>query len=247
MPPWQRAAALAPDAKKWAPNGGYRKRSRAGFGMLMEAPEPTPDGPAISRFYLPSSGTAPNEAAPYGLGTAWTDTSSASRLPLAPAKTLTADEILDVASGGAGRTVLYRQWVSPPLARQSIVNQTQKGQILAHKVNNVSVQIVLSVAFYNDTGTLLQTVTSQQFASGIVNGGFTNAVMPVPVWPSQVEVIAGSFLVIELGQYNPNGNNTSRVDYVIGDGNATDLPEDSSTTSAFNPWIEFSQPIVLAG
>jgi hypothetical protein len=58
-------------------------------------------------------------------------------------------------------------------------------------------------------------------------------------------VSAGDFLIVEIG-YLDNTTNTGRMASAnFGDDSASDLPEDETTTTADNPWIEFSMDIAF--
>jgi len=81
---------------------------------------------AAGRFYLPSSGTAPISPA---YDSAWEHTTHAARLPTYSTKQGT--PITEGWSGQDGQTndALFRQFVSPPLAAQTISAQTVKIQM----------------------------------------------------------------------------------------------------------------------
>jgi hypothetical protein len=59
---------------------------------------------------------------------------------------------------------------------------------------------------------------------------------------AQVVAQAGDRIVIEVGAYK-----SAYYGGVVkvGDGNATDLPEDDTATTAYNPWVEFSQTLAF--
>ena len=202
--------------------------------------------PMATRFYLPASGSAPASPAYDG---AWDNTTDAARLPLVTTKTSTAMANAAISfSSTADVDILQRQWVSEPLAAQTITAQTVKLQIRGWESNSKDTQytaICIRVVS-NDGSTVRGTLVSltrdgTEFATSLTNRSWSGTC-------SEVTASANDRLVVELGLGgDPWGNGNASACYIsIGDDSATDLPENDTETSAYNPWLEFANDITFA-
>ena|SRR3990167_7039305 len=192
-----------------------------------------------TRFYLPSSGTAPVTPT-YNSG--WEDQTIAARLRCHTYKKSTALTTVsfDDASA-ANRDVLYRQYISPPLLAQTIAAQTIKFQILASETdagNNLFTTLAIYV-FSNDGTALVGTILAiTRDGTEAVAGTLTNRLFSAT--SSELAVSEGDRLVFEIGLSGDPGNGKSHDGSLrIGDASANDLAEDDTTTTDNNPWVEF--------
>jgi hypothetical protein len=144
---------------------------------------------------------------------------------------------------------LVRQYVSDPLVAQTISGSgTVKGQIRVYEINALAEYcrgIIIKVVS-NDGLTLRGTLLSHfpsslesEFATSLTNRFFPNS-------QSLSEVVAqdGDRIVIEIGVRSFNTITSAYNAYFrFGDAAASDLPEDETSTSDYNPWVEFSQTL----
>lgn len=203
-----------------------------------------------TRFYLPSSGAA---AISPTFGTGWEAQASAGVSRLAA--------VVDTPSGTAMATVtnadannndqdiLFRQWVYGPLLAQTIAAQTVKIQMRANETdfgNNLVLAWLIRVVAPNGTtfrGTVVGSAgnprrdTQEVAAPTLTNRGDS-------VTSSAVNVTAGDYLVIEVGLAGDPISAGHDGSIRIGDNGGSDLPENDTSTSDFNPWIEFADNIV---
>jgi hypothetical protein len=131
-----------------------------------------------TRFYLPSTGSAPSTPA---YGTNWDDTGAASRLPTSTSKQSTAMTTVQDADTSTGNTDhLYRQYVSGTIAGTTISAQTIKFQIRALESNAkndavIAIEIRVVQSDGSPRGTVLSlTRDTTELATSIVqlNAGF---------------------------------------------------------------------------
>lgn len=110
-------------------------------------------------------------------------------------------------------------------ARYSVVSGNYTPNMIVRIVSNDGATVRGELAFGNGTTGSNTTLTNRNlYGSGSAFYGSVNA-------------LAGDRLVIELG-FAPSSNNNVTVS--LGSDNGTDLPENTTTTTANNPWIEFS-------
>lgn len=110
-------------------------------------------------------------------------------------------------------------------ARFSVVSGNYTPNMIIRVVSNDGTTIRGELAFGNGTTGNNTALTNRSlYGSGSAFYGSVNA-------------LAGDRLVIELG-FAPSASNNVTVS--LGSDNATDLPENTTTTTANNPWIEFS-------
>ncbi len=149
--------------------------------------------------------------------------------------------------------VLSRQYIVGPLKAVEI-SGTVKGRIRAQEANadaDYRAQIVIRV-LSSDGGTVRGTLRaadtealSNEFGTSLTNRAFPLATLE-PQALSPVTAQAGDWLVIEIGYRSHNAHTTSRNGtFRYGDSASSDLPEDETSTSDYNPWIEFSQDIAI--
>jgi hypothetical protein len=199
-----------------------------------------------TRFYLPSSGSAPVTPA-YDAN--WDNTTFAGRLPCHDSKQSTAmATVADNVNIKTNEDHLYRQWISGPITAQTLSAQTLKLQIRAAESNaaadlyaSISVRVVS-----NDGNTVRGTILtlvrdSTEFASTLTNRGYSATT-------TQVVASANDRIVIEIGQGGDptGGGNHNDGTLRIGDTAASDLPENDTATDDYNPWVQFANTISFA-
>ena len=139
------------------------------------------------------------------------------------------------------------QFISGPLQAQTI-SGTVKGQILARQDvgGNFGVAMVIKVlnAAGAPRGTLLSyfpAVIGTELSITATNRHFP----PAETALTELAIHDGDRLVIELGFRCYNVPSTIYDVFItVGDGAATDLPEDETEIDYLNPWIEFSGGLV---
>lgn len=202
-----------------------------------------------TRFYLPSSGAADVSPA---YSSEWDNTGSASRLQLSRLRSgsAMADAAITDATATANRDVLIRQYVSAPLSAQTI-SGTVKGYIRAIESSasdNLRAQVVIRVVS-NDGSSVVGTLYAGDLTTGTSDptSEFDSATMRNREYPrggaqaiSSLAVSDGDRLVIEIGWRKHVAASVSGT-LRIGDADTSlDLAEDESSSSDYNPWIEFS-------
>jgi hypothetical protein len=207
------------------------------------APAPSGEPIPVSRFYLPSTGTSPYTP-PFH--TIWNNTGSVARMPLNHVKGNSAMASVGFSAGSTGWNRLVRQFVSAPLAAQTI-SGTVKQYDRAQKGNSGGSARRTALRVVGQDGTVrgvLAYVSGAGFVNGILTNGWGfNASALTPV-----NAQAGDLLVLDVGWLNSNtaSSNGHTVLFSFGEDGALDLPEDTTTIAALNPWLEFSAPILLA-
>lgn len=207
-----------------------------------------------TRFYLQNSIAADISPA---FSTEWTGTTSADRLwcDTEKCRTAMANKTVTMLGGSGAEFELARMYVSDPLQEQDI-SGTVKGQIRCVEsltTNNATVAITIRLVDGNDGAnlkTLLAltasddtTATPPEFATSLTNRKLQDASESASLTLTAAYVPEGSRLVIELGVREVATAGTASLNF--GDDSATDLAEDNTTTTANNPWIEFSQTLVF--
>lgn len=192
-----------------------------------------------TRIYLPSSGLAPISPA-FG---AWATTTSADRV--AAVLTRVFSPMISKVSGtpAINTTALDRQYVFGPIAAQTI-NGNIKGQVRCLRTAIGTAPVTaMSIRVVKPDGTdrgILLAITAGITA---INTSLRNINFLTSTALSSVIAVSGDYLVIEYGV--SCGATARSITCSFGDDSSTDLPEDNTTTTANNPWIEFSQTILL--
>lgn len=212
-----------------------------------------------SRLYLPSTGTAPISPS-FGGGGSWGLTGGADRLVAVTTKISSSMVSKSSNSDGAGTGSL--QGLSH-LCRQYVYQigaQTFGGTVTGQARGSESAtsnnqRPVTKIYVVDSLGTTVRGTIFANSETEVANPtsewttSLVNRKMP---WssesPGTCAAITSSnndYLVIELGGSKINVSLTNRfVTISFGDNSGTDLAVDETTTTANNPWIEFSQTIV---
>ncbi len=198
-----------------------------------------------TRFYFPSTGAA---AVSPAFDSDWENTDDATRLRCVTTRastTMTSIQYRDASATNEDH--LIRQWVSDAVDAQSInASQSLTFQMRVLELGGGENQFVtIGVrVFSNDGATergvvLAVTRDGTEAATTLTNRSMAET-------GSAVEAQANDRIVIEIGTGgDPAGGNDHNMDIRIGDNDATDLPQDDTTTNDNNPWLRFSTTITF--
>ena len=202
-----------------------------------------------TRFYLPSSGAA---AVSPAYDSAWDDTTHAgSRLRCVTTKISSTMGSVGI-SGDSDKTdkdYLIQQWVSDPIIEQSIsIGGVDAALRCMETANANDLYLAISVRVVsNDGSTVRGTLKTLARDTNEVDVTLVNRFWG-PFSSTAVDAEEGDRIVIEIGlggDPGPPADHDGEIS--IGDDSGTDLPEDDSTTSAYNPWVELSVDITFQG
>jgi hypothetical protein len=206
-----------------------------------------------TRFYLPSTGAAPVNPA---FNTSWDESASADRLKCVVTKINSAMADKTVAKGTGATRALVRQYVSDPIAAQTIhgtATSSIKGQVrcLESAANDNLDLVPCCIRIVSNDGSTYRSpdhlalgdyASALEFATSLTNRKIADGDPSSAVNASQ-----GDRLVIEIGEKNSATGSSVSGSFNFGDNSGTDLPEDTTTTAANNPWIELQNDIAFVG
>lgn len=195
-----------------------------------------------TRFYL-NLNTASTITPAYNAG--WNITSGASRYIMSTGKDGSAIASKTTGNTGAAapRRCLLDQWISEPLAAQTITG-TFTGQI-RFQLNGVGVtgQGFVYVRIINPNGTIATEVGTATTSN--LSNTLTNRTL-ISLNVGTLNITAGQRICIELGMnYSVGALTTVNCTISRGSASATDLPVNNSTTTANTPWFQFSQTLIF--
>lgn len=199
-----------------------------------------------TRFYLPSTGVPTYTGIPFS--GVWALSSNADRLPCVTILSGTAMTDKTTPIRSATGNVLNRQYVSAPLAAQTISGSVS-GQLRGLESNaGANGFSAICIYVFQSGGTLprgvlltIQTGVSEYDITSI------NRKTPSNIALNPVTCQSGDVLVMEIG-YRQTASSTNRtVTQRFGDSAASDLPVDETSTSDFNGWVEFNNNITFIG
>ena len=197
-----------------------------------------------TRIYLPSTGT--NAVSPAFGGWGDTTTGAPDRIRCVTKKigTTMIGESFTSGGGGPGNTTyLNRQYVSDPIAAQTI-SGTVKGQVRGTDNTATVYSAILIRVVSNDGSTVRGTLLALTAGANDYPAALTNRYTPASTALAAVTAQNGDRIVIEIGISKTAGG-AKVISQSFGDDSATDLPENETETLAYNPWIEFSQNIIF--
>lgn len=214
-----------------------------------------------TRIYFPSSGAAAISPA-FSAAVAWNLTTGADRLAAVRSRigSSMANKSSNNNGTGTGSALnskhLVRQYVYGPIAAQTF-SGTFKGQVRVSESASstdhracVAVTVVApggtvrGTVFANSTTTAANPAGEYPFAQGQVNRKHP-WVSQSPASCAAIAASDGDYIVFEFGTNGANTSTNNRfVTLTFGDDSATDLAEDETTTTADNPWIEFTMDIL---
>lgn len=196
-----------------------------------------------TRLYMPSSGTAAVSPA-YSSG--WEDQSIASRLKCVKTKISSAMTTVSFTdSDDTDRDVLFRQYTSDPIAAQTIAAQTVKIQMRCAEVGQFrNMFLAWAVKVMSNDGSIERGVLVALQRDGLEATVTTLTNRSDSATSSQVVAQQGDRIVIEVGMGgDPTLGSNHDSSLSIGDDSGSDLPEDDTSTDAFNPWVEFANTV----
>lgn len=148
-----------------------------------------------------------------------------------------------VGSGTNPNDVLFRQFISEPLAAQTI-SGTVTAQIRARESSlNDDANTQLAVFVVNSAGTVVATLHTG-FTGGVANEYNNPSLTNRPYPPSgtanltSYDCAAGDRIVVEFGTRMNTTRTTDTIYMEFGIGGVSDLPTGTSGTG--DPWVEFS-------
>lgn len=197
-----------------------------------------------TRFYLPSTGagaTTPNFAA------TWEDTSIATRLRMVTTKISSAMTTVSFNdANSADRDILFRQYISDPIAGQTIASQVVTANARysqTNAANNMVPRMVVRVIA--DDGTVRGTITDSTGGTEAATS-LTGRLLTAGA-STQVVSSDGDRIVLEIGLGgNPTGAAEHDSSMSVGDDSASDLDETETDTGADNPYLNFANTITFA-
>lgn len=164
----------------------------------------------------------------------------------------TASSTTIAANGTTGNDTLLGQWISSPLDSNQTITGTFKGQLRMNESSaslDARVQCIVYV-IQSDLSTVRGTSMAMDTSalSHEFNTSLRNITIPIGGAFTLTSVAAqtGDRIVVEIGfrqhaTFSANGVMSTQ------DSNGTDLPENETTTTANDPWVEFSQNLTFAG
>lgn len=213
------------------------------------------DTPTVpTRFYFPSSGASDVSPA---FDAAWNSSGSAVRrkLPLPGEHRTTAMATTTITSSATNpEKSLVAQYVSPPLRAQTLSGNL-RGQFRALESAaglNATLQIGVRVVSKDGAtvratllavgGTTTTATTPPELATSLTNRRLLTVGDVTPLVLTSYTCVDGDRLVIELGLNDKSVSTVQTGGISLGD-DSTDLPENDTTTTAQNPWVEFDSTI----
>ncbi len=209
-----------------------------------------------TKFYLSSTGVPPNSP---GFA-AWTRTADGLRRKMDPAKdasAMTSATFWANTSPGANETCLSRQFASKTIkvGTAFLTTDTIKCQIRCQEsgTNDNINRAPICVKVYN--GTTLQSTlvalahigpnTTEWSNTALTNKQVADGDLLTGIVATYTTVV-GDYLVVEVGgQVSGSGGSGVTGTHSFGSDNGTDLGENESDTSAFNPWFQISTTVAL--
>jgi len=198
-----------------------------------------------SRLYFSSATTSPLDALAFDSG--WDATTGAQRRKLLSAKD-GADTIADGPSitWNAGEEVLCRQYVSDQIGATTI-DGTVKCQIRCiESASNDAARSRLCIKVVSEDGSVVRgtlfAVATYGPATNMSAAGLRNKTFADGDTVTSVAAENGDRIVVEVGYSDASGT-TPGATSSFGSSAASDMPEDETTVTALNPWIEFSNTL----
>ncbi len=197
-----------------------------------------------TRLYLPSTGSAPITPA---FNAGWEDTTIGARLPCFTTKqasTMTTVSFVD--ANDTNRDVLFRQYITEPLANQLIDVQSVVFRIrAAERATSCNMFTTIDIRLVSNDGSVVRgTLVSMrrdgvEAATTLTNRNNTGN-------STAIVCHSGDRLVIEIGMGgDPAAASDHDSDMRIGDNDATDLGANDTDTSDFNPYVEFANTLTF--
>lgn len=211
-----------------------------------------------TRLYIPSSG-APAISPAFDT-TPWPTTTNAERRQLVTTRINSAMVSKDgVALLTSGTHELIYQCLIGPLNAQTVTGSF-KGQLRARTTNLGARYMALRLISTNADGSVVTERLARTQASDATSNvppGYSNAATPVnrrfetspantfTLSFSNFDVDLGGYVGLEIGNGSASSSSPRTGTIVFGDDSGSDLPEDETTDTANNPWVEFTHNFVF--
>jgi len=201
---------------------------------------------AQTRYYLNTGTTSPVSPA---ANAGWNVTTGAIRYQMSEVKdgSTLANNTSAAVGAVAVRKVLIDQWVSLPLAAQTITG-TLTGQIRYDISSTTSTtgQGFCYLRIISNDGTSIVTEVGTMTTTNLSTTTTNRTLISLNV--GTLNINAGERICIDIGWNYSVGTNTARTAFIsTGSSSGTDLPADNTATAANDPWLEFSDNITLQG
>jgi hypothetical protein len=193
-----------------------------------------------NKFYLPTGGAAPISPA---FDTGWNINTNGDRISLSFSTGATALTSKTTAASASIGWNLQRQYVSPPMAAQTIAGFVS-GQLRSNcSVAGGVLSTALTIKYFSNDGTVLRgTGLALKSGTSAFTTTLTNRFIPNSGNLTSVALSEGDRIVIEVGA-RQNAAVSSTYTENFGNNAATDLAIEQTGTAALNPWISFSQSL----
>lgn len=195
-----------------------------------------------TRYYFSAATTSPLTSLAFNAD--WEATAEATRVKLLSAAD-GADTIAQgpIISWNAGQEALDRQYVSDRIGATTI-DGTVKCQIKSRSLaGNDNARTRLCIYVVSEDGStvrgVLFAVATYGPATNIASAGTTNKTYADGDTVTSVSAQNGDRIVVEVGYSDASGT-TPQARSLWGSSAGADLPEDETTVTAANAWIEFS-------
>ncbi|MEI9958051.1 MAG: hypothetical protein WDM90_17505 [Ferruginibacter sp.] len=200
-----------------------------------------------TRFYL-NTGTA--SAVTPAFNTNWQVTSGAARYEMSTVKdgSTTGSNVSASAAGTPTRRVLIDQFVSEPLAAQTIAAGTTFTGQVQYKVTTTPTSGVGAVYLrvINSNGTIANEVANVVSPTVFTTTTNANGTFSYTVPAGGIAITAGQMIVIDLGwNYTVGSSSTRTASATEGSSVGSDLPYNTASATLANPWFQFSQNLVF--
>lgn len=209
-----------------------------------------------TRFYLSSSSSAPMLPADVYINVAptssWQETAALvhRRCSEGWKRSTAMTSIASTSSATSPETHATARFFSDPLEAQTI-SGTVSGQIRCLEsasagTGTVAIGIRVITPAGTVRGTLLNvTGAALDYATSLTNRSIAGPSSSTAVALTSTAVTAGDVIEIVLGTRDVDTNASRSYTINIGDNAGSDLAVDQSTTTANNPWVEFSQDLIF--
>jgi hypothetical protein len=218
---------------------------------------------AQTRFYLPSTTVA--DASP-AFSATWNTTSGGLRRKAVTTASSTADatHTIDPFTATTPELTLFRQYVSDPIDAQTLSPGgawTAKGQIrCVEETTGVNAGLAIGIRVVSNDGstvrgTLLDVTAADALGTlecdadatfaALENRQFVDAAETAVLELAEVVASAGDRIVIEIGIRDTSTSTATGAALSFGDDGTGDLGENSTDTTATNPWVQLSGTVAF--
>lgn len=207
-------------------------------------------GATASRFYMPTTGSAPISP---DFSSGWdAHTAAAGRrlgaFAIKQGTTMETRQFKD--SNTTDRDNMFRQYVyQPALTAQTISAQTVKIQIRgAERRATDDMHLAWTVKVVSSDGNTVRGTVVALRRDGNELQSFLMVNRGDSTTSTQVIAQAGDYLVLEVGTGGKSASSADHHTFLrFGDSAEADLPEDDTETDDLSPWIEFANPLSFEG